>query len=252
MKATVFCALTALASGICNSALAQASSGIDWSGFYAGGFLGATESRSDASMLVGTQKYLDATDARQIARSGTHQLEQSGASGGLFIGYGKQFGSVFVGVEGSANSLSFDKEYVTIETIETVPTKQWTRKKSVSADLMAGLRFRLGWAERNWLTYVTAGIATTRLKLNSTYTDNAFNGYSHASKSDWVTGTSLGLGAEYGLSRNWSLRGEYLYTKFGSVSTASEVTSTNNPGGTLVHKANLDVQGIYIGATYHF
>ena len=117
---------------------------------------------------------------------------------------------------------------------------------------MAGLRLRLGWAEHNWLTYVTAGIAVTRLKLNSTLTDNAFSGYSHASKSAWTTGTSLGFGGEYALTKNWSLRGEYLYTKFGSISTASEVTSTNNSGGTLVHKANLDNHGLFMGATYRF
>lgn len=252
MKAIVFCALTALTSGVSSGALAQTTSGIDWSGFYAGGLIGATDSRSDVSMLVGTPKYLDATDARQIARSGTHRLDQSGASGGMFVGYGKQFGNVLVGIEASANSLSLNKEYVTRETYETVPTAQMTRKKAISADWMAGLRLRLGWAEHNWLTYVTAGIATTRLKLNSTLSDNAFSGYSHASTSDWVTGASLGFGGEYALTNNWSLRGEYLYTKFGSVSTASEVTSTNNSGGTLVHKADLDNHGVFIGASYHF
>lgn len=252
MKATVLCAVAALTGGICNGALAQTASGVDWSGFYAGGLIGATDSRSDVSMLVGTQQYLNATDASQIARSGTHRLEQSAASGGLFVGYGKRFGNVLMGVEASANSLSLSKEYVTTETYESLPGTQMTRKKAVSADWMAGLRLRLGWADRDWLTYVTAGIATTRLKLNSTFSDNAFSGYSQASASDWVTGTSLGFGGEYALTRNWSLRGEYLYTKFGSVSTESEVTSTNNSGGTLVHKADLDNHGVFIGATYHF
>lgn len=252
VKAIVYCALASLTGGICSGALAQTASGVDWSGFYAGGLIGATDSRSDVSMLVGTSKYLDTTDARQIARSGTHRLDQSRASGGLFVGYGKQFGNILVGIEASANSLSLSKEYVTTETYETVPTAQMTRKKTVSADWMAGLRLRLGWADRNWLTYVTAGIATTRLKLNSTFSDNAFSGYSHASTSDLVTGTSLGFGGEYALTRNWSLRGEYLYTKFGSVSTESEVTSTNNSGGTLVHKADLDNHGLFIGATYRF
>lgn len=252
MKGILFCALAALTGGISSGALAQTASGVDWSGFYAGGLIGATDSRSDVSMLVGTPKYLDATDTRQIARSGTHELDQSSASGGLFVGYGKQFGNVLVGIEASANSLSLSKEYVTTETYESVPTAQMTRRKSVSADWMAGLRLRLGWAEHNWLTYVTAGIAATRLKLDSSLSDNAFSGYSQASTSEWVTGTSLGFGGEYALTKNWALRGEYLYTKFGSVSTESEVTSTNNSGGTLIHKADLDNHGVFIGATYRF
>lgn len=252
MRDILFCALAALTGGISSGALAQTASGVDWSGFYAGGLIGAIDSSSDVSMVVGTPKYLDATDARQIARSGTHQLDQSTASGGLFVGYGKQFGNVLIGIEASANSLSLHKEYVTTETYESLPSAQMTRKKSVSADWMAGLRLRLGWAEQNWLAYVTAGIAATRLRLDSTFSDNAFNGYSQASTSDWVTGTSLGFGGEYALTRNWSLRGEYLYTKFGSVSTESEVTSTNNSGGTLIHKADLDNHGVFLGASYRF
>lgn len=252
MKGILFCAFAALTGGISSGALAQTASGVDWSGFYAGGLIGATKSSSDVSMVAGTLQYLNATDANQIARTGTHQLDQSGASGGLFVGYGKQFGNVLVGIEASANSLSFSKEYVTTETYESVPGTQMTRKKSVSADWMAGLRLRLGWARNNWLPYVTAGIAATRLQLNSTFSDNAFSGYSHASTSAWVTGTSLGFGGEYALSRKWSLRGEYLYTKFGSISTESEVTSTNNSGGTLIHKANLDNHGLFMGAAYRF
>jgi outer membrane immunogenic protein len=252
MKGIFFWVAAALTGGIGSGALAQTGSGVDWSGFYAGGLIGATNSSSEVSMLAGTLKYLNTTDANQIARSGTDRLGQSNASGGLFVGYGKQFENVFVAVEASANSLSFNKEHVTTETYESVPGTQMTRRKAVSADWMAGLRVRLGWAQRNWLPYVTAGVAATRLQLNSTFSDNAFTGYSHASTSSWVTGTSLGFGSEYALTKNWAVRGEYLYTKFDSVSTESEVTSTNNPGGTLLHKATLDNQSLYFGATYRF
>lgn len=67
-----------------------------------------------------------------------------------------------------------------------------------------------------------------------------------------MTGTSLGFGGEYALNKNWSFKGEYLYTKFGSVSAESLVASTNDPGGTLQHSANLDNHGVYIGASYRF
>lgn len=98
-------------------------------------------------MVTGTLQYFNATDARQIARSGTHQLDQTRASGGLFAGYGKQFGNVLVGIEASANSLSLSKEYVTTETYDSLSSAQMTRRKKVSADWIAGLRLRLGWAE---------------------------------------------------------------------------------------------------------
>lgn len=252
MKSILGCALFAMAGGMSCCALAQTALDVDWSGFYAGGFIGATDSQSDARTATGRLHYFNITDANQIGRAGKNALDQWGASGGLVAGYGKQFGNVLVGIEASAQNLSLDKKHATTETYESLPSKQLTIRQSVSADWMAGLRLRLGWAERNWLAYATAGVAATRLKLDATFSDNAWSGYSHASTSDWVTGASLGFGGEYALSPKWSLRGEYLYTRFGKVSTVSDVTSINDPGGTLIHKANLDNHGLYVGLTYRF
>lgn len=252
MKKIVGSAVFALVSGVSGSALAQAASTVDWSGFYVGGLLGATNSNSEVSSVTGRLQYFDATDARQIARVGNNTLNQSDVSGGLVVGYGKQFGNVLLGIEGSANSLSVNKESVRRQEMDANPGSQSVIRQSVSADWMAGLRLRLGWAERNWLAYVTGGIAATQLKLNASYTDNAFSGSSQGSTSASVTGSSLGFGGEYALNSKWALRGEYLYTKFGEVSVVSNVTSTNNPGGTMVHKASLDHYGLFIGLTYRF
>jgi opacity protein-like surface antigen len=252
MREIFGCAIVAFTVGISGTAVAETTSTVDWSGFYAGGFLGATSSDSDVSTVTGRLQYFDATDARQIARVGKDQINQGYAVGGLVGGYGQQFGNVLVGIEASANTLSLNKERVTRQEMDANPGSQSVIKQSVSADWMAGLRLRLGWAERNWLTYVTGGVAATRLKLNASYTDNAFSGFSQGSKSDFVTGWSLGFGGEYAMNQNWSLRGEYLYTRFGHISTTSDVTSTNNSGGTLDHKADLDNRTLFVGVTYRF
>lgn len=246
------CSIVALACGVSGSAAAQPASNVDWSGFYAGGLLGTVNSTSDVSTRVGVSKYMDATDARQIARVGDGQVSQWRPVGGLVGGYGKQFGNVVLGVEAGVNSLSLNKERQTSQEMDANPGQQSTIKQSVSADWMAGVRLRLGWAESNWLAYVTGGIAATRLKLEASYVDNAFNGLSKGSKSATKTGWSLGFGGEYALSKHWSLRGDYLYTRFGGISMENEVTSTNNSGGTLVHNANLDTHGLFVGINYRF
>lgn len=252
MKRLLGGAVVALAGGISGGAMAQTASSVDWSGFYAGVLLGATNGNSELSSVTGRLQYMDNTDAQQIARVGNNKLNQWGAAGGLVGGYGRQFGNVLLGVEGSVNSLSVNKESVRRQEMEANPGSQSVIRQSVSADWMAGLRLRLGWAERNWLGYLTGGIAATQLKLDASYTDNAFSGYSRGSKSASVMGWSLGFGGEYALGRNWSLRGEYLYTKFGEISTVSDVTSTNNSGGTMIHKANLDIHSFLMGLTYRF
>ncbi|MFC3676151.1 outer membrane protein [Ferrovibrio xuzhouensis] len=253
MRAALIALIVTLAGGIGSGALAQPAPGaIDWSGFYVSSLAGATNGNADMKTVTGRLQYFDATDAAQIARVGKNDIDQWRPSGGLAGGYGVQFGNVLVGIEVSANTLFLDEEHVRSETYITVPTAQFRIKQSVSADWMATLRPRLGWAQDNWLGYVTGGIAATQMKMHTLFTDNAFSGYSEASKSKLVAGWSLGFGGEYALGNNWSLRGDYLFTRFGEVNSVSDVTSTNNSGGTMNHSADLDVHGLFIGVTYHF
>ena len=73
---------------------------------------------------------------------------------------------------------------------------------------LSTLRPKLGWAQDNWLGYVTGGAAATQVKFDVLHTDNDFSGYSKASKERFVMGWSIGFGGEYALDKNWSLRGD--------------------------------------------
>jgi outer membrane immunogenic protein len=254
MHRGVVAVLVGLTSGLCSGAMAQSSPAvIDWSGFYVSGFVGGVIGQSDAVMSTGILQYLDATDARQIARLGRNDMEQWRPSGGLAGGYARQFGNLLVGLEVSANTLLLDEDHSVNERIESVNNgSRMTIQQSVKADWMATLRPKLGWAQDNWLGYVTGGVAGTRLQLEASYVDTAFNGLSRTSKERFVAGWSLGLGGEYALSRDWALRGEYLYTRFGEVKAVSGVTSTNNSGGTMNYSTDLDIHGLFIGFTYRF
>ncbi|WP_374302925.1 outer membrane protein [Ferrovibrio sp.] len=242
-----------VAGGMGAAALAQPAPAVDWSGFYVSGFAGATNGHSNATMTTGVLQYLDATDARQIGRLGNNDMEQWRPSGALAGGYARQFGNILVGLEASANTLLLDEVHSVNDRVESVNNgSRMTIEQSVKANWMATLRPRLGWAQDNWLGYLTGGVAATRLQLDASYIDNAFNGLSKTSKEHFVTGWSLGFGGEYALSRDWAFRGEYLYTRFGEVKSVSPVTSTNNSGGTMNHVADLDVQSLFIGFTYRF
>lgn len=253
MRAYVVGLVAGLIGGLSSGAvLAQSPAAIDWSGFYVGGLLGGTTSKAQAQTIVGVSQYLNATDARQMDRAGNNDLVQWRPAGGLLGGYGKQFGNVLVGIEASANTLFLNDERSVSELYQTAPTKRFILKQSVTADWMATLRPRLGWVEDNWLGYVTGGVAVTQLKLDTLFTDNAFSGFSQSSDTQIVTGWSLGFGGEYALDANWSLRGEYLYTRFGQMKSSSETTSTNNSGGSLDHTAELQTHGVMMGLTYRF
>ena len=245
---------TAFVLALCTggSAWAQTAPHLDWSGFHAGGFLGAAQGQSSATTVTGRLQYFVDEDTVQIARAGDNKLGQSRVSGGLALGWDKQVDRLLVGVEASANSLSFDKEKVRGEVYDSVPGTSFTLRQSVRANWMSALRLRLGWAQGNWLAYVSGGVAHTKLKLNVTLNDNAFDGFSKTSTSQSVTGPTVGFGGEYALDSKWSIRGDYHHTRFGSINAVSDVTSTNNPGGTLLHKANLTVHSAFVGLNYRF
>lgn len=253
MRRIVISSLVALAGGISSSVQAQTTTPVDWSGFYVGGLLGAANSQSETHTSAGSDViYFTPDEVIQLSDTGANELEQWQPAGGLVGGYGKQFGNVFIGIELSANSLLMDDKNSVTETYVSTPGTQLTLEQSVSADWMATLRPRLGWAQDNWLAYVTGGIAITRLQLDSKFTDNAWSAYSHSSDAETVTGWSLGFGGEYALSQTWAIKGEYLYTDFDKIKSSSYLSTTNAGGGDLHHSADLDTHGLFLGATYRF
>lgn len=224
----------------------------DWSGFYLGANAGVTKAVSHPSTVVAASgTYFITTDPAQIASAGAGSLSQQRLSVGVHGGYGKLFGNVFAGIEVSAGSLSFDDSRSITVGYLSFPGTQFTLSQTVNADWMATLRPRLGWAQDNWLTYVTAGLALTRLQTNMLFTDTAFNALSQSTASKTVTGWTAGLGAEYALNKAWSLRAEYLYAKFGSVDATSAVLNTGSTA-TLGHSTDLKTHSVLIGLTHRF
>src|SRR6185503_15942077 len=80
----------------------------------------------------------------------------------------------------------------------------------------------------NVLAFATGGVALTRLEVANGFSDT--NGIlGSARSSETKVGWTVGGGLEWGLSRNWSVKAEYLYLNFGSVSASGTVVAP--PGG---------------------
>ncbi|MBN9600940.1 MAG: porin family protein [Afipia sp.] len=111
----------------------------------------------------------------------------SGVSGGVQAGYNWQQGSPWVfGLEGDLQASGADDTFA--------PWK-------FSNPWYGTLRGRVGYAFNNVLFYGTGGLAFGELK-----------GQNFAlSESRTGMGWTVGLGAEFALTRNWSAKAEYLY-----------------------------------------
>ena len=74
------------------------------------------------------------------------------------------------------------------------------------------------------LGYATTGFALTDLSVG-----NSVTGIGTASARGLVTGRVIGAGAEFAFSRDWTVRGEYLFLNFGSTTVNTPTTHTYAP-----------------------
>lgn len=149
----------------------------------------------------------------KITNTGTNP---SGLEGGLQGGYNWQNGQFVFGAETDLQLSGADDTFA--------PFK-------FSNPWFGTLRGRGGFAYSNFLFYLTGGLAYGGLK--------AENGLLTESKTH--IGWTAGLGAEVGITSNWSAKAEYLYMDLGSRSYS--LTGTTNG-----YQANM----IRLGLNYHF
>lgn len=168
----------------------------DWTGFFIGGNFGALNGKTDYETLGG----------------GSSNPRFAGAIGGGQIGYDRQFGKWVVGIEGAIDSTNahgarqcqfgiFFNCEVDVKYIGTATAK-------------------LGYAFWNRsLVYVRAGGAFGDLKLTTTCNTGPFNvfgviGCGEATKRTRA-GFTVGVGSEFAIARNWSVRTETNYFDMG-------------------------------------
>jgi outer membrane immunogenic protein len=238
-----------------------------WTGFYVGGNAGYGWGSSDVDTDAGgptfAPGYFASTSFPVINAAGEGTLHPHSFVGGGQLGYNWQAGSIVAGLEA-------DFDYFHMNAARTVSgvypccaaSSPFTLTQSVSTNWLFTARPRVGWAANNWLFYATGGLAVTDLGTSQTFTDpvlSFFNALESINASSTKVGWVAGAGVEYGLSRNWSVRAEYLHVDFGSVSgtgalvpTAGLIAQGNTAPNPFNHSANLTADMVRGGVNYHF
>jgi len=201
------------------AAPAPAASGYDWSGFYAGGHLGAA---------WGTSNWTASTaGAPGAAVSGSFSLFEP-------INSFQETGSFLAGLQAGYNYVLPNRVVVGTEVDLSAPSFQNLNGISIggtSALFAPGIgaesfsetmlafgtvRGRVGYAAGNWLLYATGGFAwaydqqtLTQLATGAT-----------ASPFLWRFGWTAGAGVELPIAPHWTARLEYLYADYGARSVA--------------------------------
>ncbi len=163
-----------------------------WTGLYVG--FGAGGIMDDRQI-----RYTDAA-ATRFSIDMNHSNWLAGAQAGYNIELGE---IMFAGFEADFYGTGAKKSRTPCFADITVPCTA-----RIKLPWIATARARLGLNTGALLAYVTGGGALTSLNYRITLPTGV------ASHRDATVGWTLGVGAEYRLARHWSIRSEYLYTKF--------------------------------------
>lgn len=151
-------------------------------------------------------------------------LNKSGFIGGVQAGYNWQSGMFVTGVEADINYVDAKKSATYISLLRPVTT--------VKSDMnwLGTARVRAGVAIDRLFLYGTGGLAFGQVKNSAAI--YSFNGGPLAywgSKNDTRMGWTLGAGAEYAITNNLTVKGEYLYYNLGKKTIAVNPTTLVGP-----------------------
>lgn len=146
----------------------------------------------------------------------TNGSNLKGGFGGGTIGYNWQFGNIVYGLEVDAAGGSINQSVLGAES---------------KIQAFGSVTGRVGYAANNWLVYAKGGYAWANNKLS----------VAGFSESKTHNGYTVGAGLEYGITPNWSLKGEYLWSALDSETYFGAVNS-----GTF------NLQTVKFGANYRF
>jgi outer membrane immunogenic protein len=247
-----------IAAGLCTAALsfsapAFAQDSNSWTGLYLGLNAGGSWSNSSAHFSADAGNgavVIPPGDIAAINGATFHNSNDFRFSGGIEGGYNYQMGNILLGVETDFDLLDVKqiKSLTFPSTALIQPPINVTITDRLTTDWMWTVRPRIGWAGGPWLIYFTGGLAYSSLKFTTSYNDTAGNaGSIEADRTK--TGWTIGGGAAYQLTQNWSVKGEYLYADLG---TARASVTLPNGYATLTSTAKPSVHIFRFGVDYKF
>jgi outer membrane immunogenic protein len=225
-----------------------------WSGFYIGGHAGYGWSDATARL----EALVDGVPMPLIPGDppipDSYKTNPKGFIGGGQIGFNHQFGRYVAGIEAdvSFSGINGSGTYTGLFISGGPPvTRTVVSTHSQKLEWLATIRGRLGFTPVDTLLiYATGGVAFARVESETTLAFLGFSGATYnGSGSANLTGWTAGGGAEYGISRNLTVKFEYLYV---DLPKTSVVGSTINPPFQTQAHFEHNTHVVRVGLNYKF
>jgi outer membrane immunogenic protein len=206
---------------------------MNWTGFYIGLNGGGTWGKAQIthSAVVPAPALAFPVDAAALTAATSPDLKLNGWTFGGHIGYNWQFATNWlIGVEADfsyfrlrgSSSGTFPFPSTLAGGVLGPPTLTFSAATSISTDWLFTARPRLGVIlGDSLLAYATGGLAVTNEKVTQSAT--ALMGTLNSTIDETRIGWVVGGGLEYAVSRNWSIRAEYLHLDFGTASGSGNI-----------------------------
>jgi len=215
-------------------AMAQEGPAAAYSGWYIGGNLGGVwgDNSLNAHASPGTATgptnpiVIPPADQALINAGGGGNSNKTGFTGGVEGGYNYVAGNWLFGIETEFSALDVNESQQNNYQSTLSPAVSYSITQRAKTNWMWTLRPRVGVISGPWLFYGTAGIASADIKVALNYSDtrtpaNVANTESSSTRTGWAGG----LGGAYAFGPQWSVKGEWLYADFGSISTTASSSS---------------------------
>ena len=226
--------------------------GTPFAGWYVGANIGADwgDSNLKARVTQGNGSVvIPPADVNLINQTTGGGSNKTGFTGGIEGGYNYLMGSWLLGLETDFVALD-NSQRTTHNFVSTISPATYQLNQRAKTSWMWSLRPRIGYVSGPWLFYGTGGIATSHIKSSFDFSDNRVpQNIITSSDSKTKTGWIAGLGAGYAFAPRWSVKGEWLYADFGSISTT--LASPNGFVG-ATSEAKVKTNIIRAGVDYQF
>jgi outer membrane immunogenic protein len=233
-----------------------------WTGIYVGGYGGGEVTHTSYNTLVGPPlspfSHLTPADIAGVDAAGSQTLNKGGFTMGGELGYNWQIGWFVLGIETDIGGVTGGTNTMNVGLINGTGSGPgvffpFALNQRASNGLFGTVRGRLGIAFDRVLIYGTGGLAYTSGHYLFSYSDGLSPAVGSASTANNV-GYVVGGGLEYALTNNVSVKGEFLYSQFGRVSTTGLIVNQFNPlfTNTFATSARVQEYTARVGLNYRF
>jgi len=204
-----------------------------WTGFYIGANVGGVVKRQSNSLSIENDpnNYFQPAVVPEVEHNGSVDLNDSGFTGGVQVGYNRQHGGLVWGVELDFNGLDLSNRRSGTFRYST-NNAPYSLTVQESTDWLMTVRPRVGWALDRFLLYFTVGLAVAHSEFKQSFEEPPFTPDPvTVSTSKTQVGWTIGTGLEFAFARNWSARAEYLYARFGETDVVGRLGGADGASG---------------------